>query len=224
MRNRKILITDTEWFESGSLKNPIASPDHELKKFYPTLYCLDYDTKLLATNPPTKAEKESIIYNNYREKYGTFDLNSLDLEICRKGAKNVFLNGFNQYLFNYIVPLIKDSAEVIYFFKCPQISDLHSLSQFLNLKCVHIFQNNSLTKLWDMTDTTNLKIISFNMISNLSDIETLKNSFVEYVHLDCIDNNGYKKTALFNLSIFEQMPRLRYLSLDFADCEIKKRL
>ncbi len=224
MKNQKVLITDSEWFESGPLKNPVASLDHELEKHYPTLYCLNYDTKLLATNPPTKADKEVIMYNDYREKYGTLDLSSLDSKICRTGGKNVFLNGFNQNLFEYIVPIIKDSAEVIYFFKCPQISDLCALSQFSKLKCVHIFQNNSLTKLWDMTNATNLKIISFNMISKLESIETLKHSFVEYVHLDSIDNNGCKKTALFNVSNFEQMPHLKYLSLNFKNLEIKKTL
>lgn len=222
MKNKKVLITDIEWFESGPLKNPIASLDHELEKYYPTLYCLNYDTKLLATDPPTKAEKEFIMYNDYREKYGTRDLSSLDSEIRRAGAKNLFLNGFNQDLFEYIVPLIKDSTEILYFFKCPQISDLSELSQFSKLKCVHIFCNDSLTKLWDMTNATNLRIISFNMVSKLNDIETLKHSFVEYVHLDGIDNNGCKKSALFNVSIFKQMPHLRYLSLDFENWEIKK--
>ena len=60
MKNKKVLITDTEWFESGPLKNPISAFDHELEKYDPTLYCLDYDTRLLATDPPTKAEKEYI--------------------------------------------------------------------------------------------------------------------------------------------------------------------
>lgn len=90
MKNKKVLITDTEWFESGALKNPIAAFDHELEKYDPTLYCLDYDTRLLATDPPTKAEKESIIYNDYREKYGTRDLCSLDSEIRRTGGRNIF--------------------------------------------------------------------------------------------------------------------------------------
>ena len=222
MKNKKVLITDTEWFESGPLKNPISALDHELEKYDPTLYCLDYDTRLLATDPPTKAEKESIIYNDYREKYGTRDLCSLDSEIRRTGGRNIFLNGFNQELFAYIVPLIKDSAEVLYFFKCPKISDMSALSQFSNLRCVHIFCNDSLTKLWDMTNAANLKVISFSMVSKLDDIEALKDSLVEYVHLDGVGNNGGKKPASFDVSIFEQMPHLRCLSLDFENLEVKK--
>ena len=224
MKSKKVLITATEWFESGALKNPIVSFDHELEKYDPSLYSLNYDTKLLATNPPMKEEKGGIIYNDYREKYGTRDLSSLDSRIRSAGAKNVFLNGFNQELFEYIVPLIKNSAEVIYFFKCPQISDLSALSYFSKLKCVHIYYNNSLTRLWDMANATTLKVISFDMVSKLNDIETLKQSFVEYIHLNCVDNNGRKKSALFNASVFEQMPHLRYLSLDFANMEIKKIL
>ena len=222
MRSKKVLITDTKWFESGALKNPIVSLDSELEKYDPSLYSLNYDTKLLATNPPRKAEKESIIYNDYREKYGTRDLSSLDAQIRRAGAKHVFLNGFNQELFEYIVPLIKNSAEVIYFFKCPQISDLCALSHFSKLKCVHVYYNNTLTQLWDMANTANLKVISFHMVFGLSDIETLKQSFVEYLHIDCMDNNGCKKSALFNVSVFEHMSHLRHLSLNFANIEIKK--
>lgn len=222
MKNKKILITDKAWFESTSLKNPLPTYDHELKKYFPTFYSLDYDTKLLATNPPTKKEKEFFIHNDYRERYGTCDLSALDSEILKTGAKNIFLNGFTQELFEYIVPLIKDTAEVIYFFKCPKIANLSVLSQFSNLKCVHIFYNNSLTELWDMKDNTKLNVISFTHITKLSSIEELKHSFVEYVHIDSMDNYGRTKPALFEVPELEEMPHVRYLSINFTRCKIKK--
>ena len=90
MKSKKVFITDREWFESGALKNPIITSDHELEKYFPFLYSLDYDTKLLTTETPTKTERESAIYNDYRDKYGTYDLNSLDSEISRTGAKKFF--------------------------------------------------------------------------------------------------------------------------------------
>lgn len=220
MKNKKIFITDTEWFENGMFKNPIISPDNEMEKYFPDFYSLNFTTKILATNPPTAEEKQAVIYNDYRDKYGTSDLSSLDAEILRTGAKSIFLNGFNQQLFEYIASLIKGNTEVIYFFKCPKISDLSLLSQFSKLKCVQIFHNSSLTKLWDMSKNTELKVISFNMVSNLMDIESLKDSFVEYVHIDSIDNNGHKKPILFNVPSFEEMPHLKYFSVNFKNCSL----
>lgn len=219
MKREKIFITDTEWFESGSLRNPIVSLDHNLEKHFPDFYCLNYDTKLLATNPPSSYETESPTYNSYREKYGTSDIRTLATTIKQSSAKNIFLNGFNQEHFEYIAPLIKDTAEVIYFFKCSKISNLSALSQFLNLKCVHIFHNNSLTSLWDMSNSLQLKVLSFTMISKLNNIEALKHSYIEYIHLDSMDNNGHRKPALFDIRTFEQIPKLKHLSLQFTNCE-----
>lgn len=219
---RKIFITSTEWFESGSLKNPIISSDSELEKLFPDFYCANYDTKLLATNPPEATEKNAVVYNDYREKYGYYDLSLLKAEILKSDTKNILINGFNQCLFDYITPLIRDTAEILYFFKCPRISDLSVLSQFSKLRCVHIFHNNSLTGLWDMTNATQLKAISFNAVTKLSDIDSLKRSFVEYIHIDGTDNSGRKKAAFFNTPDFEENPHLRCLSLDFTNCKIKK--
>ena len=67
-----------------------------------------------------------------------------------------------------------------------------------------------------------LKVISFSMISKLNDIDALKNSVVEYVHLDGTDNCGHKKSAFFKVPDFEEMPNLKYLSVDFENCRIEE--
>ena len=113
-----------------------------------------------------------------------------------------------------------DTAEIIYFFKCPRIYDLSVLSQFVKLKCVHIYCNNSLESLWDMTGNKDLKVISFAAISKLSRIEALTQSFVEYVCFDSSDINGRSKKSLFDVSVFEQMPYLKHLSLTYSDQKI----
>ena len=222
MKNKKIFITDNEWFETGALKNPLSTLDCELEEYYPELFSVNYDTKLLATSPPTKNEEDFYMYNGYREQYGTYDLSALDDRIQETGAKNILLNGFTQELFEYIVPLIKDTVEIIYFFKCPKIANLSVLSQFSNLKCVHIFYNNSLTELWDMKDNTKLNVISFTHITKLSSIEELKHSFVKYVHIDSADNYGRTKPALFEAPELEEMPYVHYMSINFTRCKIKK--
>ncbi|MBR5134302.1 MAG: hypothetical protein IKV35_01755 [Clostridia bacterium] len=220
MKSRSVFITATEWFESTSLRNPIICMDHKLEQVFPVYYTVNYDTKLLATKAATKNEKKSPFYNDYREQYGSTDAHSLDEAIIDSDKRYVFFNGFDQDQFMHIAPKLKDTAEILYFFKCPKICDLSVLSQFVKLKCVHIYWNNSLEGLWDMTDNIDLKVLSCIMMSKLSRIETLKTSCVEYVCLDSSDNSGQKKKAQFDLSVFDQMNYLKHLSLGYSDCNI----
>ena len=216
MKSKSIFITAKEWFEGSSLRNPVAGTDHKLEQIFPDFYCVSYDTKLLAT----KEEKQSLFEDDYRKRFGTNDICALDAAIVDCGGRYVFLNGFDQEQFSYIAPKIKDTAEILYLFKCPRIHDLSVLSQFSKIKCVHIFWNNSLECLWDMTGNKQLKVISFAAISKLNRIETLKYSGVEYISLDSADNNGHTKKALFDTSVFEQMPQLKHLSLNYSACKV----
>lgn len=194
--------------------------DHKLEQFFPDCYNVIYDTKLLATIAATAEEKQSPFYNDYRERYGNEDLYSLDEVIMDTDKRYVFLNGFDQDQFMHIALKLKDTAEILYFFKCPKIYDLSILSQFAKLKCVHIYWNNSLESLWNMTGNTELKVLSCIMISKLSKIETLKTSYVEYICLDSSDNSGHKKKVPFDVSVFEQIKNLKHLSLIYSDCNI----
>ena len=222
MKSRKILITDPEWFENGNQKNPIHTFDHAMEAHFPEFYCVDYDTKLCASNPPTKEEKGFWAHNDYRERYGTRDLSALDEAIAASGGRTVYLNGFDQTLFEYIVPQIRETAEVIYLCKCSRISDLSMLSQFPRLRCIHIFHNTALTELWNMSQNHNLRVLSFCHITKLRNISPLVHSPVEYVHMDSEDFSGNRRPALFDTTIFKQMPRIKYLSLQFNKCKTEK--
>lgn len=217
MKSNPIFITAKEWFESTSLKNPIISMDHKLEQFSPDCYTVSYDTKLLATKAATKEEEQSLFYNDYRERFGIKDIHALDAAVMDCDRRYIFLNGFNQEQFQHITPKIKDTAEITYFFKCPRIHDLSALAQFTKLRCVHIYWNNSLESLWDMTGNKQLKVISCISISKLSRIEALKQSHVEYVCFDSSDNDGHAKKTLFDVSVFEQMSHLKHLSLTYSD-------
>ena len=210
-------ISDAQWFESTALKNPICVLDHNLETSYPEFYKIDYDVRLLATGAASQEEKASPLYNDYRERYGVSDIASCYDAMAKTQRKYVFLNGFNQKQFSEIAPMLKDSAEVLYFFKCPQIRDLSILSQFKKLRCVHIYGNNSLERLWNMECQEHLKVISCVGITKLRDIEALRNSFVEYLHLDGTDNAGRKKKIPFDPAIFGEMPGLKQVSLEYKD-------
>ena len=209
MKSKPIFITAKEWFESTALKNPLTILDHTLEQFFPDFYRVSYDTKLLAT--------KAGVNNDSCDRFGTTDLPALDAAIANSDARYIFLNGFDQSQFSHIAPLIKDTAEILYFFKCPRISDLSILSQFPKLQCVHIYWNNSLESLWDMTGNPELKVLSFQMISKLRHIEALKDSVVEYICFDSSDNSGNRKKALFDASIFSQIPHLKHLSLVYSE-------
>jgi len=212
-----IYITNSEWFEISNLKNPICLLDHNLENIYPEFYTTNYDLKILATKAPTKEEKNFPSYNDYRERYGVSDITVIDSAVASSSAKNIFLNGFNQEQFNYISTLIKETAEIIYLFKCTKISDLSALSEFKKLKGIFIFANNNLESLWDMRNNYDLKVISFIHITKLQNIEPLTESNIEYVSFDSSDNYGNKKEMLFDQSIFEKMPNLKHLFLTYRD-------
>ena len=215
MKNDYYYISDPKWFDDTSLKNPIQH-DHTLETYFPEFYAPNYDTRLLASPSPSLEEKTFPFYNDYRERYGSTDIQSLHNALVNSNPKCVFLNGFNQKQFLFIAPKIKDTAEVIYFFKCPQIKDLSVLSQFKNLKCVHIFWNSSLETLWDMKDNRQLKVISFDAITKLRNIESLRDSSVEYLRFDSSDNSGNTKPILFDPSVLDQMPQLKHISLVYT--------
>ena len=213
MRNSYVYVYDDTWLDSTALRNPINTLDHAMGEYFPEYYSLNYDLRLLASRLASTEEKAAPFYNDSAERHGTPKIADLDSVIVGKKPKSVFLNGFNQKQFLYIAPKLKDTVEIIYFFKCPKINDLSVLSQFANLRCVHIYWNHALESLWDMKDNHAFKVLSCTTITKLKDVETLKDSAVEYIHLDSSDNYGRSKPALFNPAVFEQMPQLRHLSL-----------
>ena len=217
MKTNDVYITSSEWFENSSLKNPICLLDHNLEHIYPEFYHINYDLKILATKAPTKEEKAMPIYNDYRERYGKSDITVMDSAVASCSAKNIFLNGFNQEQFEYIAPLIKETAEILYLFKCTKISNLSVLSEFKKIKGVFIFANHHLKSLWDMRCNDDLKVISFTHITKLQNIELLIESNVAYVNFDSSDNLGNRKEMLFDQTILGRMPKLKHLFLIYKD-------
>lgn len=205
-----IYIADKTWFECTALKNPLSVPDHNLAEVYPQFYSVDYDTKILATKPATAQEKAAPFYNDYKEKFGISDLSMLDHVLRQSTPKNLFLEGFDQAQFEHIAPFIQETTEILYLFKCPKICDLSLLSAFQMLRCVHIYQNNSLERLWDMQNNMHLIALSFVYVTKLRDIENLVTSSVEYINIDSSDNCGRKRKLLIDKAVFSKMKKLKY--------------
>jgi len=214
MKNKWIYLINEEWFESGTLtQNPISLPDHKMQEIYPDWYQMRYDLRLSVVKPASRHKKEAPFYNDYRERFGTSDMEALKSVVEDSLPKNIFLSGFHQAHFEYLAPFLKESAKVVYLFKCPKIHDLSLLSEFKNLKCVCVYWNQSLESLWDMRKNQNLTAISFHMVNKLRNIEPLKDSAVRYITFDSTDNSGNTKEMLFDESVFAEMPNLKYLTL-----------
>ena len=220
MKRRNIYLTDRTWFEDGAHKDPVNVLDHKLEFLYPEFYSLNYDLKLLVSKEASKEEKDSWFYNDSIEKSGTFEISSFDIAVKDSDSKSVLLIGFTQEIFEHLIPQIEDTVEVLYLFKCPKINDLAMLSKCRKLKCLHVFWNNSLEKLWDMTENRELKVLSFLSVMKLKSIKALELSNIEYVTLDSSDNSGNKKEIEFDIALFEKMVRLKHLRLIYKDTSV----
>lgn len=216
MKNNYLYVIKDALSQNSS--QTVLASDNKLNEFYPDYYEAVYDLKLLVTRKPTEAEKNSPIYNGIYEKIGSDDITVLKDSALKEKAKRVFLNGFRQEHFDYIAPYIKETTEVLYLFKCPKIKDLSALSEFRRLRCLSVYWNDSIEKLWNMENNRELEVLSFVSISKLRDVSSLKNSNVKYVTFDSADNSGNRKDCLIeDMSVFEQMPQLNHLNLVYKN-------
>lgn len=230
MSKRYVFVADENFLNQGNFINPIDTIDHKLNEYYPNYYSANYDLRIIANKlpiyPKTKEYQEfmkefpALFYDPYIE----VALPSIDClkEIClNKKAKSIFLNSFTQEHLEYITPYIKDTAEIIYFFKCNSINDLSVLSEFPNLECVHIYWNSKLKSLWNMERNKKLRVLSFVFITKLSNVDDLMKSTIEYLKLDGESHSGYEVDFLVkDISIFESMSKLKYLTLNYKNLKV----
>lgn len=219
MKNNYLYITNEALSQNPSKTDLVL--DNDLHEHYPDFEETVYDLKLMVTRKPTKTEKNSPIYNGIYEEIGSDDITVLKDSALKNNAKRVKLTGFTQEHFDCVAPYLKETTEVLYLHRCPKIKDLSVLSNFPNLRSISIYWNNSLEKLWNMENNRALEVLSFVSISKLRDVSSLKNSNVKYVTFDSADNCGNKKECLIeDMSVFEQMPKLKHLKLIYKKCYI----
>ena len=216
MNKKCIYIYNDEWFDSTMLSNPHNTLDHKLDDYYPEYYEVNYDVRLLATE---ENEIEDQI-NDYKQRYGTKDINELKDYVIKKNPQAVLLNGFDQEQFDYIMDYIKD-IRILYLFKCNKIYDLSKLSNCSNLECLHIDWNNKLESLWNMSNNANLKVLSFDRITKLSKIDDIINTNIEYITFNSRNNLGQTKYEFDgNVDVFKQMKNLKHLKLHYKNLKV----
>ena len=104
MNKKSIYIYNDEWFDSTCLSNPLITLDHKLDDYYPEYYEVNYDVRLLATEENEITDQ----FNDFKQKYGTKDINVLKEYVSKKIPQTVLLDGFDQAQFDYIIDYIKD--------------------------------------------------------------------------------------------------------------------
>lgn len=216
MNEKSIYIYNDEWFDSTCLSNPLITLDHKLDDYYPEYYEVNYDVRLLATEENEIEDQ----FNDFKQKYGTKDINVLKEYVSKKIPQTVLLDGFDQTQFDYIIDYIKD-VKILYLYKSNKIKDLSKLSNCSNLECLHIDWNNKLESLWNMSNNTNLKVLSFDRITKLSKIDDLINSNIEYITFDSRNNLGQTKYEFDgNVDVFKQMKKLKHLKLHYKNVKV----
>ena len=208
MNKKSIYIYNDDWFDQTALSNPRITLDHKLDDYYPEYYEVNYDVRLLATEEDEIADQ----FNDYKQRYGTKDINEVKCYVIKKNPQAVLLDGFAQEQFDYIIDYIRD-VKILYLFKCNKINDLSKLSNCHNLECLHIDWNNR------------LKVLSFDRISKLSKIEDLVNTNIEYITFDSRNNLGQTKYEFDgNVDVFKQMKKLKHLKLYYKNLKVDKKI
>lgn len=86
-------------------------------------------------------------------------------------AKSLKISGLNQETFEYLIDNYGTQFEAITFFKNKLVSDLSMLGTLSQLKYVYYFFNQRVTKLWDMSNNTNLIGLAIDDFSKLRTID-----------------------------------------------------
>ncbi len=160
-----------------------------------------------------------------------------DIDVLKKYPKvdTFTISGLNQATFEYFIKNYGSQIKAIRFFKNKLVEDWSFLSTLPNLEFIYFFHNQRITKLWDMTNNTNLKgiaISDFTRLKDLKGIEKAPNleyfSFEDAVHNTstvnsymCFANTNLKYLKFLakdiidrDLSFLKTMPNLR--EFDFA--------
>jgi len=141
----------------------------------------------------------------------------------------ITISGLTQETFEYFISKYGKQFRVIRFFKNKMVEDWSLLSTLPNLEYIYWFHNQRITKLWDMSNNTNLKAICLSDFSRLrkldgiekapnlelfslkdavwdkNDIETytcFKNTNIKFLHF------GARKILDEDLSFVKEMPYL----------------
>lgn len=232
MSNKSVFVVDEAFLDNfGTFSNPINTLDHKLNSVYPHFYLANYDLRII--DHMLSKYSKTMDFHKMKELYPEWfydpypevalpNIESLK-EVCQKREiRNVYLNGFSLEHFKYIAPYIKNTTEMLYLHKCNSINDLSVLSDFIKLKCVHIYWNNKLETLWNMENNVNLKALSFLFTTKLKNIEALAKSTVEYITFDGESASTYMTSHQFaDLSIFQRIPNLKHLTINYKNLKIK---
>ena len=196
--------------------------DAGLGEYFPDFLNAELDLILLISKTPSSGGQQTQFFGEGKENVDLVDPAALIAVLRSKRPRSILMIGFDRKHFDYISGELSVSAEAVYLFKCPRIGDLSALSSFSRLKCLCVFRNDTLTKLWDMSHNRDLLAVSLISAFKLDDIDALKNSPAEYFYFDSIDNSGKARPLLFDKHILDLSPHLKHYRVYAKDVRIEK--
>ena len=161
---------------------------------------------------------------------GVITKQEIDALEAYDGLEYLMISGLKQDTFEYFIQNYARNLRGIVFFKNKLVEDWSLLSTLTSLEYIFYFHNQRITKLWDMSNNTNLKgiiIRDFTRLHSLDGIQKAKN--LEYFEVGnavwdsmVVDSYQYfensnvqilgfsgKKIEDEDFSFFEKMPQLK---------------
>lgn len=148
-----------------------------------------FDLELYVTNKNLEGfikDPNSIYIDNLNECSLNFD-----------DFSKIIIHNFNQKNWEEYLSVCSRNISHLELFKCPSISDLSSLSSFVNLESVVIYWNKKLRKIWNINDK--LKHLRINECNSIKDFSSLRESYIEELILTSSGEDLTAKKAKLNL-------------------------
>ncbi|MBP2660216.1 MAG: internalin related protein [Firmicutes bacterium] len=103
---------------------------------------------------------------------GRLTKNDIDsLKDC--DATEIWISGLTQDTFEYFIETYGQQFKIIYFWKCPLITDFKKLETLKNIEYLIFFWNQRVTHLWDLSKNPKLRGLSFDDFTRMHTLEEI---------------------------------------------------
>ncbi|EQA70139.1 hypothetical protein [Leptospira noguchii] len=130
-------------------------------------------------------------------------------------AKTIQISGLRQDTFDYFIENYASQFEAIYFWKCPLVEDLSTLSKLKSIQYILFYWNQRAVRLWNMSKNFSLKGVALDDFTRIHELTDFASSeTIEEIHFG---NKVWTKFVVESLS-----PLVHCKKLKFLDFNLKK--
>lgn len=107
---------------------------------------------------------------------GNCSKDDIDIILNYPSAEKIIMSGLKQEVFEYFIDNYAQQFKVIYFWKCPHVSDLSKLSKLVKVEYLLWFWNQRASTLWNMESNIKLKGICIEDFTKVRTLDQLASS------------------------------------------------